>query len=323
MRLKVHLRSSINGRDKAQVRACRCRLIDEIRITTPLLVIGRFLATPDHPSFSTAGRITRPIFVFPRASVWIQNAGEDPFVADPNVVTLYNRNQQYSRAKLSDAGDHSDWFAVREDVLSEITANYGHSDGDSPIGPFIRASGPVDAISVCLERSLIRHIRASVQPDILFVEEIALFLAARVLSGVPNHVPSFPAGNARASKRQIELVEHTKALLNRNLDARLSLQTLADTVGCSPYHLCRVFRGRVGSPIHSYQNQLRMRAALDCVAEPYSDLTTVALHLGFSSHSHFTWLFRRTFGITPSYFREAASLRLIRELAARLETAPV
>jgi AraC-like DNA-binding protein len=35
------------------------------------------------------------------------------------------------------------------------------------------------------------------------------------------------------------------------------------------------------------------------------DLTTLALNLGFSSHSHFSAVFRRAFGLTPSQFREA------------------
>jgi len=33
------------------------------------------------------------------------------------------------------------------------------------------------------------------------------------------------------------------------------------------------------------------------------DLTSLALDLGFSSHSHFTLAFRRAFGCTPSQFR--------------------
>lgn len=34
------------------------------------------------------------------------------------------------------------------------------------------------------------------------------------------------------------------------------------------------------------------------------DLTELALDLGYSSHSHFTVTFRRTFGISPSHYRK-------------------
>jgi AraC-like DNA-binding protein len=48
--------------------------------------------------------------------------------------------------------------------------------------------------------------------------------------------------------------------------------------------------------------QLRLARAL--VELPYStDITSLALDLGFSSHSHFTLAFRSAFGCTPSEFR--------------------
>jgi len=51
--------------------------------------------------------------------------------------------------------------------------------------------------------------------------------------------------------------------------------------------------------------QLRLSYAL---AElPHTDdLTMLALETGFSSHSHFSAVFRRAFGCTPSQFREMA-----------------
>jgi AraC family transcriptional regulator len=47
-----------------------------------------------------------------------------------------------------------------------------------------------------------------------------------------------------------------------------------------------------------------MRAALQRLCEPGVDLIDIALDLGFSSHSHFTESFRRSFGRTPSAVRE-------------------
>jgi len=57
--------------------------------------------------------------------------------------------------------------------------------------------------------------------------------------------------------------------------------------------------------LHAYRNQLRLRAALESLAERHADLTGIALDLGFSSHSHFTETFRRTFGRTPSSVRRS------------------
>jgi AraC family transcriptional regulator len=75
-------------------------------------------------------------------------------------------------------------------------------------------------------------------------------------------------------------------------------------VRVSVFHLCRTFRAVTGQTIHAYRTQLRLRAALERV-EYASDLSAVALDLGFSSHSHFTAAFRRAFGVTPSGVRRA------------------
>jgi AraC-like DNA-binding protein len=67
-----------------------------------------------------------------------------------------------------------------------------------------------------------------------------------------------------------------------------------------------------GVPLHGYLTQLRLARAL--VELPHaSDLTTLALDLGFSSHSHFTAVFRAAFGCTPSQFRETARPTCARE----------
>jgi AraC-like DNA-binding protein len=59
--------------------------------------------------------------------------------------------------------------------------------------------------------------------------------------------------------------------------------------------------------MHGYRNQLRLRAALESLRDPRVDLSGLALDLGFSSHSHFTVMFRRSFGCPPSQFRRVVA----------------
>ena len=54
--------------------------------------------------------------------------------------------------------------------------------------------------------------------------------------------------------------------------------------------------------LHAYRDQLRLQGALPRLAAG-EDITRVALDLGYSSHSHFTWAFRRRFGVPPSSVR--------------------
>jgi AraC-like DNA-binding protein len=112
-----------------------------------------------------------------------------------------------------------------------------------------------------------------------------------------------PSPYARAPQTR-RLIRRAKEFLAANFRARIQLADVASAVGASPAYLTDVFRRSEGVPLYAYLTQLRLgRALLDL---PHTeDLTALALVLGFSSHSHFTFAFRRLFGCTPSEFRRS------------------
>jgi AraC-like DNA-binding protein len=100
-----------------------------------------------------------------------------------------------------------------------------------------------------------------------------------------------------------ELVEAVRRRLADDFDRQVSLDELSEATGVSKYHLARTFHEKTGYPIHHYQTLLRLEAALVGLWHGEQDLTRLALTLGFSSHSHFTSVFRRLLGATPSAVR--------------------
>jgi AraC-like DNA-binding protein len=111
----------------------------------------------------------------------------------------------------------------------------------------------------------------------------------------------------RAIEEWIRRSEDVARLINRRFFEPMSLDDIAASVGLSVFHLCRVFKRATGSTIHRYLTCVRLRTSLEQLDAGASDLTQVALSLGFSSHSHFTDSFRREFGMTPSRFRQPTS----------------
>lgn len=103
----------------------------------------------------------------------------------------------------------------------------------------------------------------------------------------------------------MDAVEAARDVIARRYRENLSLSQIAREVCTSVFHLSRVFHARTGFSLHAYRNHLRLRTALERLAEHNVDLTDLALDLGFSSHSHFTETFRRTFGRTPSAVRRS------------------
>ncbi len=288
------------------------RLLD-----TGLFRLGTFRAAPSDPLFHDSGPITRALFVFPRTSVVIQHEGGRPFVTDPNIVTFYNRGQRYRREAVEPAGDRCEWFAPHPSLLAEIVASCDPARGELPEAPFAFGHGPSDAASYLLQRLIFRHAvqAGSAHADRLMIDEAMTRVLQRVVERAyrAHHGPvsTIPV------ERHRDLVEQLKRVLALRLGENLSLSELAATLGCSPFHLCRVFRASEAGTIHRYRHQWRLRRALELLAAGDADITGVGLELGFSSHSHFTAAFHTAFSLVPSAFRRSASSRRIRELEAK------
>ena len=272
--------------------------------TSPLMRVGRWRCPVDHPIFVDSGPTAEALFVFPREGVWIKHEGRAPFVADANTVTYYNKGQSYTRRKLSVRGDHCEWFAVAPEAITETLSAHDPSAADRPDRPFTFTHGPSDPDSYLRQRMVFEHVCHEQQADRLFVEEAVLSILGDVTKLAYARQGVGPAARAR-QRRDVDLAEAARDVIARHFKKNLSLSDIAREVESSVFHLARVFKTRTGFSLHAYRNQLRLRAALEQLAEPDVDLIDVALDLGFSSHSHFTDTFRRSFGKTPSAVRES------------------
>jgi AraC-like DNA-binding protein len=286
-------------------------------LDTGTVRLGRFRISPRHPNFAAEGQMRRHEFVFPRTSVWIEHPGQRPFVADPTTVTFYNRDEPYARRMLNPEGDHCDWYSLEPSLLERIVLEIDPELAQRPHRPFRFTHGPADPASYARQRLVAHHVATAPDPDPLFVEEEMIAVLRCVLRrayerrGLQPPRPSAPPG-AHA------LVERAAAFALTRLGDKLTLARFAAAAGCSPFHLCRAVRAVTGGTLHAWLVRLRLQVSLERVAEPGSDLTGIALDLGFSSHSHFTEAFRKAFGVPPSEFRRGASSRVLARLAASL-----
>jgi AraC-like DNA-binding protein len=120
----------------------------------------------------------------------------------------------------------------------------------------------------------------------------------------------FEPAPARADHALADAVAHQLRLAYAE---QLPMTALADRVGYSVFHTCRVFRATTGQTIHGYRREVRLRHALARILDPRGDetLIDVAAHTGFASQSHLTNLFHARFGVTPAKARTRAGLRRI------------
>lgn len=88
-----------------------------------------------------------------------------------------------------------------------------------------------------------------------------------------------------------------------------TLSDLAALVGVHPVTLARGFRKAYGCSVGAYVRWLRVTRAARAVAETDAPLAEIALAAGFADQSHFSNVFRRETGLSPSAYRRAARAR--------------
>lgn len=234
--------------------------------------------------------------VFPYRGVYLRHVGTQQAVADANHVLLFNGGEGYQVSHPLDGGDASLVLGLAAPLLHELAPEAALRPGGDPC--FHHQALGIDAQAQALVAQL-RHALCNCRIEALEAESLALALAARSLGPRATRLP-------RATRGRQRLVDRTKLLLASNLGRRRTLASIAAEVGGSPVYLTQAFKQVEGVPLYRYQLHLRLARALDRLGGD-ADLSTLAQDLGFSSHSHFTFAFRRAYGCTPTAFRRAAS----------------
>ena len=112
-----------------------------------------------------------------------------------------------------------------------------------------------------------------------------------------------PTSHASPTARDRAIADELAFHLRVRFGEPVSLASLADAVGVSPFHACRVFRRATGTGIHAYRRELRLRHALAMLVDGGAPIADVAAATGFASQSHLTNRFRERFGVTPARAR--------------------
>jgi AraC-like DNA-binding protein len=277
--------------------------IDRIVFDSGSVRVGAFRCHPSHPSFHNTGPASNYCFVFPRTTVEIQHEHERAFVANPNVVTFYNKGQPYLRNAISTEGDRCDWFGVELEIAQDMVRAFDPSFEARPETPFRFTRGWPDAPTYLGQRMIFDQVVSGGPVEPLTVEEAVVGLLENVVRSAYAQPEVTAASAEKRDARQRDIIHQVEFVLSTRLDERLTLREVADEVGMSVYHLCRMFRRATGSTLHGYRQNLRLRWSLESVAESDKSLVDIALDTGFSSHSHFTSTFRREFAHTPSTVR--------------------
>ncbi|MFC5525597.1 helix-turn-helix transcriptional regulator [Rhodanobacter ginsengisoli] len=238
--------------------------------------------------------------VFPYRGTYLRHVGDSQAVAESNQVLLFNAGQGYqvSHPVAVEGGDASLVLALDEALLRELAP--ATLTRDKNAFTFRQQQLGIDPRTQALV-ALLRHSLRENSVERLEAESLSLTLVQRSLDSGTSHKAGANAGRQR-------LADRAKLILSSDLSRRWTLADIAAEVGVSPVYLTQVFQQVEGVPLYRYQLRLRLARSLDLLSR-YEDLSQLALDLGFGSHSHFSASFLKTYGQTPTEFRQAALRR--------------
>jgi len=247
--------------------------------------------------------------VLMRHGAFSKHFGPRAFTADVNQAVFFSKDSTYRVSHPADCGDRGTVFTVSPRVLNDIVRELDPSVDEHPDQPFRFVTGPCSSEIFLRHRALVQRLETAESEPLepLWADVTSLQLVADVLES------AFTKEETRQRPRRkttavdhAERAEAARTYLAAHLGEKITLDDVADAVHISPFHLARIFQERAGVPLHRYLTQLRLRVALERLGDTNTDLTDLALELGFSSHSHFTDTFKREFGKTPSEWRKVS-----------------
>jgi AraC-like DNA-binding protein len=92
--------------------------------------------------------------------------------------------------------------------------------------------------------------------------------------------------------------------IHANTSGNISLADMAKIAEVTPHHFASLFTKEIGLSPHQYVLRVRIERAKIHLKDGGLSIAEVSRLIGFRTQEHFTKVFRRVVGVTPTKFRE-------------------
>ncbi|MBU7005313.1 helix-turn-helix domain-containing protein [Phosphitispora fastidiosa] len=113
-------------------------------------------------------------------------------------------------------------------------------------------------------------------------------------------------------KKRLEKENITRAIkyLQKHVTGNFSLKQVSKVANLSPFHFIRVFKAYTGKTPYDYFLDIKVGRARELLIRENKSVTEVCYLCGFNNLSHFTALFKKRVGLSPSVYRKNLHNRL-------------
>lgn len=142
-----------------------------------------------------------------------------------------------------------------------------------------------------------------VASDVLANEKNAMDYVARIIR------QALELREKTASNRYGDVVDEVMRYIEKNYaDEELFLNLLASHVNFSPNHLSMIFSQQTGQTFIKYLTDFRMNKAKELLRCSGKRSSVISMEVGYKDPHYFSYLFKKTQGMTPTQYRGGKSL---------------
>jgi len=134
------------------------------------------------------------------------------------------------------------------------------------------------------------YLKASLVHLLLFISKI----------GTTSRVPPIEYANPTH-----KMISEITGYINNNYSGNITLAEISRRYFISPCYFSRTFRALCGISFTEYLNSVRIKAACDLLTDTDDSITDIAHKVGFNGNTHFTRVFKKLTGASPSEYRKA------------------
>jgi len=133
----------------------------------------------------------------------------------------------------------------------------------------------------------------------LTITSIETMIAVALLRNIPNNQNLNP-DSAALDRHSVERV---KEYIHQHYQDNINLEQLAQVANYSTYHFIRYFKQATGKTPYDYCMEVKIEKAAELLRDKTLSVTEVCYTCGFTNPSHFSTVFKRKMGVTPSKYQ--------------------
>lgn len=227
----------------------------------------------------------------------------------PNII-VDNKKYAVENNKIFSINPGQVILGIEEKVVEPYISLFIHPDFLSGVSEFMYGKSKVcfDNISSIYSNDLISYINIFIKEFQnkhsgyeFILQSITLQIVIHLLRHCKSNIKLSELEKNHSKKDNInKVIDFLKSAYNYDF----SLQELSSIANLSPYHFLRIFKAETGKTPYNYLMDIKIENCKELLKGNQYSITEIALACGFNSPSHFSSVFKKRVGVTPSAYKE-------------------